>query len=50
MRADRKAEEAPTTRKQKDKNTGVLRHKGKALGTYSIGEEGKKLTIWFYAR
>ena len=37
-------------RNSNTKNIGVLRHKGKALGTYSISEDGKKLTIWLYAR
>ena len=34
----------------KPKESGTLRHKGKALGTYNINEDGKKLTIWLYAR
>jgi hypothetical protein len=50
MRADRQGERARITRDRKDKSTGVLRHKGKALGTYSISEAGKTLTIWLYAR
>jgi hypothetical protein len=33
----------------KPKEKGTLRHKGKALGTYSISEDGKKLTNWLYA-
>jgi hypothetical protein len=38
------------TTENKTKNGGTLRHNGKALGTYSISEDGKKLEIWLYPR
>ena len=32
------------------KARGTLRHEGKFLGTYTISEDGKKLTVWLLSK
>jgi hypothetical protein len=36
--------------RKKAMDGGTLRHKGKVLGTYSVSEDGKKLTIILHSK
>lgn len=37
-------------RGQGNQGKGTLRHEGKFLGTYTISEDGKKLTVWLLSK